>query len=130
MPEPIEMWRELGPQIIPGPPMDPEEFIEILVQTTGQSEGALLGILAEVDTIIIRALKIGRRVKLPNGMRFRPSGKRDGTIVAHIEYDRRSNKRLNNNPRVKWKNAKHIGLSDEEMYAVWNEKHPDRPFPI
>ncbi len=123
----IQMWRELGPQIIAGTPMDPEEFVDTLVQTTGQSEGALLGVLAEMDSLIIRALKAGRRVKLPNGLRFRPSGKRDGSIVANVELGRRSHKRLNHEANVRWKNAKNIGLSDEEMIAIWNEKYPNDP---
>ncbi len=130
MPEKIQMWRELGPQIILNRPMEPQEVIDMLVETTGQSEGALLGVLAEIDTIVIRALKAGRKVKLPNGLRFRPAGKRNGSLVAHIEFGRRSNKRLNNDPLVKWKNARHIGLSDEEMVAIWNERHPDNPFPV
>jgi len=127
MAEKIQMWRELGPQIVPGSPLDPEEFIETLIETTGQSEGALVGVLAEVDTIIVRALRSGRRVKLPNGLRFRPIGKKDGSIRTKIDYGVRMNRRVNNNPRAEWKNSKNIDISEDEMIAQWNELHPDDP---
>ncbi len=127
MAEKIQMWRELGPQIVPGSPLDPEEFIEMLVQTTGQSEGSLVGVLAEVDAIIVRALRSGRRVKLPNGLRFRPIGKKDGSIRTKIEYGVRMSKRVNDNSRAQWKNSKNIGASEDEMIARWNELYPDDP---
>lgn len=123
----IQMWKELGPQIESGSPMDPEEVIEELIGTTNQTKGSLLGLLAELDRVTVKALRFGRRVKLPNGLRFRPVGKRDGSIVIKIEYGVRIKENVNTNPHVKWKNAKNIGLSDEEMVALWNELYPDDP---
>ncbi len=127
MTEKIEMWNELGPQIILGDPIDPDEFVELLVDVTGRSEGMIVGILTDIDKVLVRALRSGRRVKLPNGLRFRPVGKSDGSVVVKIYYGNRMTTRVNHESRVKWKNKKNIGKSEAEMIVIWNEKYPDRP---
>ncbi len=123
----IKMWRELGPRLAPAPAMEAEEIIEELIATTNQTRGSILAMLAELDASIERALKAGRRVKLPNGMIFRPVGKKDGSINIKIYASPRMDKSVNAGKRAKWINADNIAKSEAEMIVIWNKLHPDDP---
>ena len=123
----IQMWRELGPQLAPATAVQAEEIIEDLVATTNQTRGSILAVLSELDTVIEKALKAGRRVKLPNGPVFRPVGKKDGSIVIRAQFGKRVTQRVNAEQRAQWINADNIGKSEAEMIALWNEQHPDDP---
>jgi hypothetical protein len=123
----IKMWRELGPRLAPAPAMEAEEIIEQVVATTNQTRGSILAALAELDTAIERALKAGRRVKMPNGMVYRPVGKKDGSIDVKVYVSPRMEKSVNAEKRARWINAENVGKSEAEMIAIWNELHPDDP---
>jgi hypothetical protein len=51
----IQMWKELGPQLAPATPVEPEEVVEELVLTTNQTRGSLLAVLSELDTVLLSA---------------------------------------------------------------------------
>ena len=123
----IKMWRELGPRLAPQTPMESEEIIEDLIAGTNQTRGSVLAVLSELDALIIKALKAGRIVKLPNGTIYRPIGKRDGKIKITVRVNPRITSDVNKDFRGKWINAQNIGKSEAELIAQWNELHPDDP---
>lgn len=121
----IQMWRELGPRLAKADPVEAEEVIELLVATTNQTRGSLLAILSELDVILERSLKAGKAVKLPNGIIFRPVGKKDGSLSIKSRFSPRMSKAIDIGKHAKWVNAENINKTEEEMIAIWNELHPD-----
>ncbi len=123
----IKMWQELGPRLAPVPALEAEEIIEELIATTNQTRGSILAIMAELDVSLERAFKAGRRVHMPNGMIFRPVGKKDGSIIVKGYISSRMARSIKAEKRAKWINAENIGKSEPEMIVIWNELHPDDP---
>ncbi len=127
MAKPIQAWTEFGPKLAKTDPVTAEEVIDYLVAATNQTRGSILAVLSELDVVIENGLKAGRTVQLPNGTRYRPIGKRDGSIRVSVRLNPRLVRRVNNEFRGKWLNAENIGKTTEEIYALWNEAHPDDP---
>ena len=123
----IQAWQALGPRLISTEPVMPETVIEQLVLTTNQSRGSVLAVLSELDVLIEQALKEGRIVRLPNGTHYWPYGKKDGSIRVHVRVNPRVTQRVSGEFRGGWLNAERIGLTSEEITAMWNEAHPDDP---
>ncbi len=123
----IKMWRELGPRLAKTDPVEAEEVIDLMIATTNQTRGSLLAILSELDVVLERALKTGKSVKLPNGMTFRPVGKKDGSLSIKVHLGSRMSKSIDMGQNVEWINAENIGKTEAEMIVIWNELHPDDP---
>ena len=121
----IQIWSKYGPRIALGSPMMPEEIIENVVGATNQSKGSVLAVLAELDVQITAGLKAGRIVRLPNGTRFEPVGKRDGYVNIVVNVSNDLDNSVNSQFRGKWINAENIGKSEEEMIELWNAEHPE-----
>jgi hypothetical protein len=123
----IQVWSKYGPRVALGDPMLPEEVIENVVSATNQSKGSVLAVLAELDVQIKAGLKAGRIVRLPNGLRFEPVGKKDGYVNITVNVSQEMDTDVNARFRGKWINAENIGKSESEMIALWNEEHPLDP---
>ena len=123
----VQAYATYGPRIEPAAPMTGEEVIETLVNSTNQSRGSALAMLAELDAIIERALASGRIVQLPNGMHFRPTMRRDGSIEIAVRANPDVVRRLNARFHGKVHNAKNAGKSEAELIALWNADHPEDP---
>ena len=89
----IQVWAAYGPKISLGDPMTVEDIIENIVAATNQSKGSVLAVLAELDVQIEAGLKAGRIVHLPNGMRFEPIGKKDGSVDIGVRISAELEKR-------------------------------------
>lgn len=124
------MWSKYGPRIALGTPMQQDEIIENVVAVTNQSKGSLLAVLAELDVQIIAGLKAGRIVRLPNGTRFEPIGKKDGSINIRVTVAPQLDKTVNAGFRGKWINPENIGKSEQEMIELWNAEHPEDPIAL
>jgi hypothetical protein len=123
----IQAWTEFGPRLEPTSPMKEDELIENVVAATNQSRGSVLAVLAELDVQIEAALKAGRIVHLPNGMHYRPTGKKDGSVDCVVRVSPALYDRVNAGFRGKWINAANIGKSEAELIALWNKAHPGDP---
>lgn len=123
----IQVWSKYGPRVALSDPMTPEEVIENVVSATNQSKGSVLAVLSELDVQIKAGLKAGRIVRLPNGLRFEPVGKKDGYINIVVDVSSEMDTAVNSTFRGKWVNSDNIGKSESEMIALWNEKHPEDP---
>jgi hypothetical protein len=124
------MWSKYGPRIALGTPMKSDEIIENVVAVTNQSKGSLLAVLAELDVQIIAGLKAGRIVRLPNGTRFEPVGKKDGSIEIRVTVSPELDKTVNSSFRGKWINPENIGKNEQEMAELWNTNHPEDPISL
>lgn len=120
----IQAWTAYGPRLEPASPMESEELIENIIQATNQSRGSVLAMLSELDVQLESGLKAGRVVKLPNGTHFKPVGKKDGKIILKVRVNPDLTKKVNVQFRGKWRNAENIGLTEAQILAIWNEKHP------
>ncbi len=121
----IQAWTEFRPRLEPVAPMKSEELIENIVAATNQSRGSVQAVLSELDVQIESALKGGRIVHLPNGTHFQPTGKKDGSVNIDVRVNPDLDKRINAGFRGKWINSDNFSKSEEEIIALWNEKHPD-----
>ena len=123
----IQMWTKYGPRVALGTTMNPEEIIENVIGATNQSKGSVLAVLSELDVQILAGLKAGRIVRLPNGTRFEPVGKKDGSINIVVNVSNEVDTKVNALFKGKWINAERIGWSEEEMIEFWNTEHPEDP---
>ncbi len=121
----IQAWVEFGPRIELAATMTSNELIENIVAATNQSRGSVLAVLSELDVQIEAGLKAGRIVHLPNGTHYEPIGKKDGSIDLSVRVNPDVDKRVNSEFRGKWLNSANFGKSQDEIIALWNEKHPD-----
>ena len=71
-----------------------------------------------------------RIVQLPNGTHYRPIGKRDGSVKLLVRPNLRVIRRVNDEFRGDWINADSIDKSEDEIFALWNEAHPDDPVEV
>ncbi len=126
----IQAWVEFGPRIELAATMTSNELIENIVAATNQSRGSVLAVLSELDVQIEAGLKAGRIVHLPNGTHYEPIGKKDGSIDLSVRVNPDVDKRVNSEFRGKWLNSANIGKSQDEIIALWNEKHPDDPVEV
>jgi hypothetical protein len=125
----IQVWAAYGPKISLGDPITKDDIIDNIVAATNQSKGSVLAVLAELDVQIEAGLKAGRIVRLPNGMRFEPIGKRDGSIDIGVRVNPELDKKVNSSFRGKWLNSENMGKTEAEMIAIWNKDHPDDLIP-
>src|SRR5512138_1146209 len=110
----IQAWRAYGPRIDKGDVIGAEEFIEHITSATNQSKGSILAVLSEQDVQIESALRQGRIIHLPNGMRFEPVGKKDGSVEICVRVSSDMVKRINATFNGKWINAEFVGTSEAE----------------
>ena len=99
--------------------MTGDEFIENIIGATNQSKGSVLAVLAELDDQLEPGLKAGRIVKMPNGTRHEPVGKRDGSVEIKVRIHREIDKKISSNFCGKWANtANKGGQRDLELCPV------------
>lgn len=121
----IQAWRAYGPRIDKGDVVTEQEFIEHVTSGTNQSKGSILAVLSEQDVQIESALRAGRIIRLPNGMRLEPVGTKDGWVEIHVRVSAEMANRVNATFRGKWINAENIGKSEAEIMTLWNTEHPE-----
>lgn len=120
----IQAWATYGPRLDLQDPLTSEDVIKNIVMATNQSRGSVLAVLAELDVQLESGLAAGRVVHLPNGTHFKPVGKKDGKVMLKVRVNPALVKRVNAEFHGKWHNAGHIGLTEAEIIAIWNEKNP------
>src|SRR5689334_20129941 len=126
----IEAWTEFGPKLEHATPMEDKEFVEQVTVGSNESASSVLAVLTFMDAVLEQALKAGRIVQLPNGMHFRPTGKKDGSVEINVRVDPELVKRINTGFVGKWKNAQNKEKTEAEIIALWNAAHPDDPIQL
>jgi hypothetical protein len=121
----IQAWRAYGPRVDKGDIVTEDEFIEHVTSGTNQSRGSILAVLSEQDVQIEAALRAGRAIRLPNGMRIEPVGTKDGWVEVHVRVSQDMVNRVNATFRGKWINGENIGKTEAEIMTLWNAEHPE-----
>jgi hypothetical protein len=123
----IEAWTAYGPRLEPATPLTEKELVEQITVGSNENASSVLAVLTFLDAVLEQALKAGRIVQLPNGTHFKPTGKKDGSIEIDVRVNPDLVKQVNSDFRGKWRNAENMGKTEQEIYSMWNEAHPDDP---
>ena len=123
----IQVWSAYGPRVDLGDTMTEDEVIENIVAATNQTKGSVLAVLSELDVQTEAGLKAGRAVRLPNGTRYEPIGKKDGSIKIGVRVSRELEKMVNAGFRGKWRNRENVNKTEAEMIAKSGACRPRIP---
>ena len=122
----IQAFSKYCPKIDLMDAADPSRFMELLTQRTTLSAGVVKNVQeSEVETLI-GLLKEGRSVHTGVAI-FRPTIDAQGNLSVSVRVDKRITSALNAPGAFSGKvnNSANIGLSTEEIVALWNEEHPE-----
>lgn len=105
---------------------DPNRFMELITQRTTLSTGVVKNVQeSEVETLA-GLLREGRPVHTGVAI-FTPTVDAKGNLSVSVRVDKRITSALNVPGAFTGKinNSANIGLSSQEIAALWNEKNPD-----
>jgi hypothetical protein len=122
----IQAFSAFGPKIDLMEAADPNRFMELITQRTTLSTGVVKNVQeSEVETLA-GLLKEGRPVHTGVAI-FTPTVDAQGNLSVSVRVDKRITSALNVPGAFTGKinNGANIGLSSQEMAALWNEKNPD-----
>jgi hypothetical protein len=106
----------------------PQRFMELITRRTTLSAGVVKNLQeSEVETLI-DLLKEGRPVHTGVAI-FTPVIDSQGNLSVSVRVDKRITTALNAPGAFTGKisNSGNIGMTSEEVAALWNREHPDNP---
>jgi hypothetical protein len=106
----------------------PQRFMELITRRTTLSAGVVKNVQeSEVETLI-DLLKEGRPVHTGVAI-FTPVIDSQGNLSVSVRVDKRITTALNAPGAFTGKisNSGNIGMTSEEVAALWNREHPDNP---
>lgn len=125
----ISALNHYRPQIEYGETADWREVADHIANHTGLSHADVIRVLLELQAAIIYFLLQGRGVKLEGLGTYLPNINYQGVFDVAHRLDRRLKRALNIkgvfSGRIR--NKKNIGMTAEEVFARWNEEHPEEP---
>jgi hypothetical protein len=124
----IQAFSAYGPKIDLMDAADPNRFMELLTQRTTLSTGVVKNVQeSEVETLT-GLLKEGRPVHTGVAI-FTPTIDAQGNLSVSVRVDKRITSALNVPGAFTGRinNSGNIGLSSDQIAAMWNEKYPDNP---
>jgi len=103
--------------------------MENIARRTGLNEGEIRFVVCELRDTILDAACQGQAIKVEDLGTFTPTIHMDGSFDLLFRPDPRLLDELNNPIRFHGKiiNKASIGKSAEELFARWNQEHPDDP---
>ncbi len=103
--------------------------IENIAIRTGLNAGEIRFVVCELRDIISMAARQGQAVKIEDLGTFTPTIHLDGSFDLLFRPDPRLLDELNNPSKFHGKiiNKASVGKSAEELFARWNQEHPDDP---
>jgi len=103
--------------------------MENIARRTGLNEGEIRFVVCELRDTILDAACQGQAIKVEDLGTFTPTIHMDGSFDLLFRPDPRLLDELNNPTRFHGKiiNKASIGKSAEELFARWNQEHPDDP---
>ncbi len=125
----ISALNHYRPQIEYGETADWHEVAEYIAWHTGLSKVDILRVLLELQGAIIYFLLRGRGVKLEGLGTYLPNVNYQGVFDVGYRLDRRVKKALNVKGifEGRIRNKKNIGKSAAEVFALWDQEHPEDP---
>lgn len=122
----IQAFSAFGPKINLMDAADPNRFMELITQRSTLSTGVVKNVQeSEVETLI-GLLKEGRPVHSGIAI-FTPTIDLEGNLKVSVRVDKRIVSALNvpGSFTGRINNSANIGLSTQEIAALWNEANPD-----
>ena len=124
----IQAIQAYRPRIDLGDSTKTERFLELITQRTTLSPGVVKNVQeSEVETLIGLLLD-GHAVHTGTAL-YTPNIDVEGKFSVTVRVDKRILRALNGDGAFRGKliNAENIGMTSDQMVAVWNEEHPTDP---
>jgi nucleoid DNA-binding protein len=103
-----------------------KEVANLIAGRTSMNPGSVLQALQEFFYVLYFYLNTGHTISLPGLGTFSTSIKLNGKIKVNLRIDGDLLKELNKgNFEGTITNLKNIGMTSDELVALWNEEHPD-----
>lgn len=125
----ISALNHYRPQLEYGETADWHEVAEYIATHTGLGKADIIRVLLELQRSIIYFLLRGRGVKLEGLGTYLPNINYRGVFDVAYRLDRSLKKALNvpGNFRGRLRNKKNIGKQAGEIFALWDQEHPEDP---
>lgn len=125
----ISVLNHYRPQIEYGETADWREVAEYIASHTGLGKADIIRVLLELQGAIIYFLLRGRGVKLEGLGTYLPNVNYQGVFDVAHRLDRELKKALNRKADFtgRIRNKKNIGKNSEEIFARWDQEHPEDP---
>jgi len=128
----IEVMSTIGPKLVYGRTIELDELAEWTANRSGLTAEEVERVLKAVRSAVIHYCRAGGAVRLPGMGRVRPAIDRTGRVRARIVPDPELDKAFNakGGYRGEVLNRSAVGLTDEQLKALWDEAHPDNPLEL
>jgi nucleoid DNA-binding protein len=125
----IKAINEYRPRIVLGRRAEMNELVDLIAARTGLNEGDVRQVLLEMRDAIIFYHKQGRPVKLDGLGTYTPVIQLDGEFKVGHRADIEIKKQLNvpGEFNGEIENRDNIGLTGDDLVAMWNDEYPDDP---
>ena len=120
---------EYRPRVKLGKLVGTPELARYIARGTSLNRGEIGNVLDELNEAIIFYGQKGLPVKINGVGVFSPTIKADGTFRIGFRLDTSISKALNVQRIFSGdvENSANVGMTMEDMIALWNEEHPDDP---
>ena len=128
----LQAVNKYGPKIDPNETAELEKVVRWMASRTGLNASEVLMVMREMRDGILFFNGMGTPVRLPGVGTFTPYVNRDGVFKVGFRADAQL-KKLINGPEGfegRMKNQANIGISNEDLKALWDADHPDDPLEI
>ncbi len=125
----ISALNHYRPQIEYGETADWHEVAEYIASHTGLGKADIIRVLLELQRAIIYFLLRGHGVKLEGLGTYLPNINYQGVFDVAYRLDRSLKRALNIKGDFKGRirNKKNIGKDAHEVFALWDQEHPEDP---
>ncbi len=123
----ISALNHYRPQIEYGETADWQEVAEYIASHTGLGKTDILHVLLELQEAIVYFLLRGHGVRLEGLGTYLPNINYQGVFDVGYRLDRSVKKELNRKGFFKGRirNKKNIGKQAAEIFALWDQEHPE-----
>ncbi|MGD8814276.1 MAG: hypothetical protein PVI78_07340 [Anaerolineales bacterium] len=117
------------PRILYAKTVNIDELVEYIARGTTLNTGEIRNMLAEFNEAISYHCRQGMAVNIEGLGVFRPSLRLDGEVMVNLRMDRKILKEVNKEGAFTGEvvNRANIGLTQNDLIALWNADHPDDP---
>ena len=125
----LQAIQAYGPKLTLNQTAGLDKIVEWMSSRTGLNKSEVMMVLQELSEGILFFNRQGTPVKLPGVGTFTPSINRKGTYKVNFRADQALKKGMNAPGAYdgRMQNRGNIGLSNEELKALWDADHPDDP---
>jgi hypothetical protein len=127
MPNKITAVNALRPKLKMNRMIEMDQVDPYVADRTGLNRGTTRQVINELRDALLFWMIDGRAVKIEGIGRFVPKIALDGTFSISLRVDSELQKRINDLGKYKGEivNRENIGLTPDELVALWNENNPD-----